>query len=139
MFKDATAVLTSHNSKALCRSNIAHPIVWEHGVPQIPLKLSFLLPRLFLFQNVISILKRAVPSSVGQFVSRLTTFNTHLCWNFFNIRESKCSWALDTIQDIVCKLGIKPLMHLVKIIIFCSIYVTIVRLSKIIKVLLKGC
>ena len=72
--------------------------------------------------SIIGIYKRALPSNVGQFVSRLATFNTHLCWNFFNLRVSKCSWALDTIQDIVCKLGIKPLMHLVEIKKFCSIW-----------------
>ena len=46
-------------------------------------------------------------------------------------------YALDTIQDFLCKLGMKPHMHLVEISIF-SLNHVIVRPTKIIKDLRKA-
>ena len=47
------------------------------------------------------------------------------------------AWVIDTIQDFLCKLGMKPHMHLVEISIF-SLNHVITRPAKIIKDVCKA-
>jgi hypothetical protein len=54
----------------------------------------------------------------------MATSQTNFCYHCINI--------IDTIQDFLCKLGMKPYMHLVEISIFWLNHV-IVRPTKIIK------
>ena len=59
-------------------------------------------------------------------------------WNgFLTSSGLSTTYILDTIQDFLCKMGMKPCMQLEKIIIF-SLYHVIVRPTKIIKDLCKA-
>ena len=98
--------------------------------------------RIFLTARINDLSQRAVTKlfGVGGLLARTThLFNCSYC----DFRESPncfdplaATYRIDTIQDFLCELGIKPRMHLVEISIFSLNNVT-VKITKIMNNLLE--